>query len=78
MNEFGKIQIHLFLYSKTEWKIECLRNYVSCSMPSLSVNVFKKFVVFWVESRVCSIYLEEAFPSWNSFDNKACCRKFAV
>lgn len=40
-------------------------------MPPLSVNVFKKFGALWVESRVCSIYLEEVSPSWNSFENKA-------
>lgn len=41
------------------------------ALPLLSVNVFKKFVVFWIKSRVCSVYLEDTFPSWNSFENEA-------
>jgi len=39
--------------------------------PPLPVNVFKKVVVFWVKSRVRSVYLEGAFPSWSSFESEA-------
>lgn len=47
-----KFKLVSFSFLKTEWKIECF---------TIDVNVFKKFVVFWVNSRVCSVYLEEFF-----------------
>lgn len=64
MSDFGKIQICLFLYSESEWKIECLRKYVRCVMLPLSVNVFKKFVVFWVESRIALFIWKRPFWSF--------------
>lgn len=39
-------------------------------LPPLSVNASKNFAVFWVKSRVCSVYLEDTFSSWNSFENE--------